>query len=321
MSFRLGDFKQRIDPSVLKREPGVRADGRSPAQLRPVRLTTGYLKHADGSCLVEVGDTRVVCAVSVEEKVPPFLKGKGEGWVTAEYGMLPRATTTRSQREATRGGASGRTHEIQRLIGRSLRAVVDAKALGERTLWVDCDVIQADGGTRCASITGAFVALVEALRKLRRTGPLPEVPVTDYVAAVSVGKVGDAILLDLNYEEDSSAHVDMNIVKTGRGLFVEVQGTAEGQPFSEDEMKELMEAGDKGIKDLVTLQKTALGDFTPKAGQSRRRHPEGPRLRRAPRHRASPPGTPAAARRPSRGGSPGPSLPAATSPNVRPNGG
>ena len=217
MSFRLGDFKQRIDPSVLKREPGVRADGRSPAQLRPVRFTTGYLKHADGSCLVEVGDTRVVCAVSVEEKVPPFLKGKGEGWVTAEYGMLPRATTTRSQREATRGGASGRTHEIQRLIGRSLRAVVDAKALGERTLWVDCDVIQADGGTRCASITGAFVALVEALRKLRRTGPLPEVPVTDYVAAVSVGKVGDAILLDLNYEEDSSAHVDMNIVKTGPG--------------------------------------------------------------------------------------------------------
>ena len=203
--------------------------------------------------------------MSVEEKVPPFLKGKGEGWVTAEYGMLPRATTTRSQREATRGGASGRTHEIQRLIGRSLRAVVDAKALGERTLWVDCDVIQADGGTRCASITGAFVALVEALRKLRRTGPLPEVPVTDYVAAVSVGKVGDAILLDLNYEEDSSAHVDMNVVKTGRGLFVEVQGTAEGQPFSEDEMRELMEAGDKGIKDLVALQKAALGDFAPKA--------------------------------------------------------
>jgi len=270
VSFRLGDFKQRIDPSVLKREPGVRADGRSPAQLRPVRFTTGYLKHADGSCLVEVGDTRVVCAVSVEEKVPPFLKGKGEGWVTAEYGMLPRATTTRSQREATRGGASGRTHEIQRLIGRSLRAVVDAKALGERTLWVDCDVIQADGGTRCASITGAFVALVEALRKLRRSGPLPEVPVTDYVAAVSVGKVGEAILLDLNYEEDSSAHVDMNIVKTGRGLFVEVQGTAEGQPFSEDEMRELMEAGDKGIKDIVTLQKAALGDFTPKAGPAPR---------------------------------------------------
>ena len=172
MSFRLGDFKQQIDPALLKREPGVRADGRGPAELRPVRFTTGYLKHADGSCLIEVGDTRVVCAVSVEEKVPPFLKGKGEGWVTAEYGMLPRATTTRSQREASKGAPSGRTHEIQRLIGRSLRAVVDPKALGERTLWVDCDVIQADGGTRCASITGAFVALVEALRQLRRAGAL-----------------------------------------------------------------------------------------------------------------------------------------------------
>jgi ribonuclease PH len=264
VSFRLGDFKQQIDPSVLKREPGVRADGRGPAQLRPVRFTTGYLKHADGSCLVEVGDTRVVCAVSVEEKVPPFLKGKGEGWVTAEYGMLPRATTTRTQREASKGAPSGRTHEIQRLIGRSLRAVVDMKALGERTLWADCDVIQADGGTRCASITGAFVALVEALRKLRRPGALPEVPVTDYVAAVSVGKVGEAILLDLNYEEDSTAHVDMNIVKTGRGRFVEVQGTAEGQPFSEDEMRALMDAADKGIKELVLLQKKALGDFEPR---------------------------------------------------------
>ena len=203
--------------------------------------------------------------MSVEEKVPPFLKGKGEGWVTAEYGMLPRATNTRSQREASKGAPSGRTHEIQRLIGRSLRAVVNAKALGERTLWADCDVIQADGGTRCASITGAFVALVEALRKLRRAGLLAEVPVTDYVAAVSVGKVGESILLDLNYEEDSSAHVDMNVVKTGRGLFVEVQGTAEGQPFSEAEMQELMAAADKGIKDLVQLQRKALGDFEPKA--------------------------------------------------------
>ena len=265
MSFRLGDFKQKIDPTVLKREKGVRGDGRTALDLRPARFTTGYLKHADGSCLVEIGDTRVVCAVSVEEKVPPFLKGKGEGWVTAEYGMLPRATNTRSQREASKGAPSGRTHEIQRLIGRSLRAVVNAKALGERTLWADCDVIQADGGTRCASITGAFVALVEALRKLRRAGLLAEVPVTDYVAAVSVGKVGESILLDLNYEEDSSAHVDMNVVKTGRGLFVEVQGTAEGQPFSEAEMQELMAAADKGIKDLVQLQRKALGDFEPKA--------------------------------------------------------
>jgi ribonuclease PH len=264
VSFRLSDFRQQIDPSVLKRDPGVRADGRGPAELRPVRFTPGYLKHADGSCLVEVGDTRVVCALSVEEKVPPFLKGKGEGWVTAEYGMLPRATTTRSPREASKGAPSGRTHEIQRLIGRSLRAVVDTKALGERTLWADCDVIQADGGTRCASITGAFVALVEALRKLRRAGGFPELPVLDYVAAVSVGKVGEVILLDLNYEEDSSAHVDMNIVKTGRGRFVEVQGTAEGQPFTEDEMRELMAAADKGVKELIQLQKKALGDFTPR---------------------------------------------------------
>jgi ribonuclease PH len=264
VSFRLGDFKQQIDPSVLRREAGVRADGRGPADLRAVRFTPGYLKHADGSCLVEIGDTRVVCAVSVEEKVPPFLKGRAEGWVTAEYGMLPRATNTRSPREAAKGAPTGRTHEIQRLIGRSLRAVVDAKALGERTLWVDCDVIQADGGTRCASITGAFVALVEAVRRLRRGGSLPDLPVTDYVAAVSVGKVGDAILLDLNYDEDSAAQVDMNVVKTGRGRFVEIQGTAEGQPFSEDEMRELLAAADKGIKDLVLLQRKALSDFEPR---------------------------------------------------------
>jgi ribonuclease PH len=211
-----------------------------------------------------VGDTRVLCAVSYEEKVPPFLKGKGEGWVTAEYGMLPRATNTRSQREVTKGAPSGRTHEIQRLIGRSLRAVVDAKALGERTFWVDCDVIQADGGTRCASIPGAFVALVEALRKLRRAGTLPGIPVTDYVAAVSVGRVGDAIRLDLDYEEDSSAHVDMNVVKTGGGRFVEIQGTAEGQPFSDEELLALLAAADKGIRDLVAAQKKALGDFEPK---------------------------------------------------------
>jgi ribonuclease PH len=178
--------------------------------------------------------------------------------------MLPRATTTRSPREAAKGAPSGRTHEIQRLIGRSLRAVADLKGLGEKTLWVDCDVIQADGGTRCASITGSFVALVEALRRLRKQGAIAEIPVTDYVAAVSVGKVGDLILLDLNYEEDSTAHVDMNIVKTGRGRFVEVQGTAEGEPFSEDEMRELMAAADKGIKDIVALQRKATSDFEPK---------------------------------------------------------
>ena len=263
MSFRLGDFKQQIDPALLKRD-GARRDGRANDQLRPAKIATGYLKHADGSCLIELGDTRVVCAASIEEKVPPFLKGKGEGWVTAEYGMLPRATSTRSQREVTKGAPSGRTHEIQRLIGRSLRAVVDTKALGERTVWMDCDVIQADGGTRCASITGAFVALVEALRKLKRQGTLAQIPVKDYVAAVSVGRVKDAILLDLNYEEDSTAHVDMNVVKTGGGRFVEIQGTAEGDPFSDEEMLDLLAAADKGIRDLVSLQRKTLGDFEPR---------------------------------------------------------
>ncbi len=263
MSFRLGDFKQQIDPALLPRA-GARTDGRARDELRPARVTTGYLKHAEGSCLIELGDTRVVCAASLEEKVPPFLKGKGEGWVTAEYGMLPRATTTRSQREVSRGGASGRTHEIQRLIGRSLRAVVDLKALGERTVWLDCDVIQADGGTRCASITGAFIALVDALRRLRRQGSLAALPVRDFVAAVSVGRVKDAILLDLDYEEDSTAQVDMNVVKTGDGRFVEVQGTAEGQPFSEDEMRQMLATADKGVRELVAIQRKALGDFEPR---------------------------------------------------------
>ncbi len=259
--FRIGDFKGKIDPALLNKDPsGPRADGRGSDQLRPVKITTRFNKHAEGSCLIEVGDTRVVCTVSVEDRVPPFLKGKGEGWVTAEYGMLPRATTTRSQREASRGGASGRTHEIQRLIGRSLRAVVDLKALGERTLWVDCDVIQADGGTRCASITGSFVALVEAVRHMKRQSQVNELPVTDFVAAVSVGKVGSKVVLDLGYDEDSTAHVDMNVVKTGRGRFVEIQGTAEGVPFSDDELLELLATADKGIKELIALQKKALGD-------------------------------------------------------------
>jgi ribonuclease PH len=266
VSFRLGDFKPKIDPSVLERDANVRVDGRTPDQLRPVKITTGYLKHAEGSCLIEVGDTRVVCAVSFEDRVPLFLRGQGEGWVTAEYGMLPRATTSRSQREASRGGPSGRTQEIQRLIGRSLRAVVDMKALGERTVWVDCDVIQADGGTRCASITGAFVALVEGLEVLRKKGAFAALPVSDFVAAVSVGKVGDRVLLDLKYEEDSAAEVDMNVVKTGDGRFVEVQGTAEGQPFSEDEMGELMAAANEGIRELVTAQKKILGNFEPTKG-------------------------------------------------------
>jgi ribonuclease PH len=261
MSFRIGDFKEQIDPGILKRDgTGPRGHGRGLDQLRPVTITPRFLKHAEGSALIEVGDTKVVCTVSVEDRVPPFLKGKGEGWITSEYGMLPRATTSRVQRESGRGGPSGRTHEIQRLIGRSLRAVVDLKGLGERTLWVDCDVIQADGGTRTASITGAFVALVEALRHLKKQGSILELPVTDFVAATSVGKVGSEILLDLAYDEDSAAQVDMNVVKTGRGRFVEVQGTAEDTPFTDDELRDLLAAADKGIKELIALQKRILGD-------------------------------------------------------------
>ena len=263
MSFRIGDFKLKIDPALLKRQGrSMRQDGRAPDEIRPVKITPGFSKHAEGSALIEVGDTKVVCTVSVEERVPPFLKGKGEGWITSEYGMLPRATNTRSQREAARGGASGRTHEIQRLIGRSLRAVVDLSALGERTLWVDCDVIQADGGTRTASITGAFVALVEALRHLKKQGSLAALPLLDFVAATSVGKVGELVLLDLAYEEDSRAHVDMNVVKTGGGRFVELQGTAEKGAFSDDELRELLQAADKGIQELIALQKQALGEVT-----------------------------------------------------------
>jgi len=267
VSFRIGDFKPQIDPTLLAPRTG-RPDGRATDQLRPVTITPKFIKHAEGSALIEVGDTRVICTVSVEDRVPPFLKGKGEGWITSEYGMLPRATATRSQREAARGGASGRTHEIQRLIGRSLRAVVDMAALGERTLWVDCDVIQADGGTRTASITGAFVALVEALRHMKKQGSFAELPLLDFVAATSVGKVGDQILLDLAYEEDSRAHVDMNVVKTGRGRYVELQGTAEKTPFGDDELLELLSTADKGVQELIALQKKALGDValkTPKA--------------------------------------------------------
>jgi ribonuclease PH len=265
LTFRISDFKPQIDHALLKSQAKVpRADGRAPDQLRPVTITPRFSKHAEGSALIEVGDTRVVCTVSVEDRVPPFLKGKGEGWITSEYGMLPRATSTRTQREASQGRPSGRTQEIQRLIGRALRAVVDMTALGERTLWVDCDVIQADGGTRTASITGGFVALVEALRHLRKQGALAELPVTDFVAATSVGKIGDELRLDLAYDEDSAAEVDMNIVKTGRGRFVEVQGTAEAAPFTEEELAGLMALADKGIKELVAIQKKALGDFEPK---------------------------------------------------------
>jgi ribonuclease PH len=261
VSFRIGDFKTKIDPAVLKKEKGARRDGRGADQLRPVVITPRYSKHAEGSALIEVGDTRVICTASVEERVPPFLKGSGEGWVTAEYSMLPRATSTRVQREVSKGAPSGRTHEIQRLIGRSFRAVMNMKALGERTLWIDCDVIQADGGTRTASITGGFVALVEALRHLKKQGTLGELPVTDFVAATSVGRIDGRILLDLAYEEDSTAEVDMNVVKTGQGRFVEIQGTAEDEPFDDADLSSLLAAADKGIKDLVELQRKALGEI------------------------------------------------------------
>src|SRR4029450_5954408 len=209
----------------------TRSDNRSAMDLRPTRITPHYLMHAEGSTLIEVGRTRVICTASVEDRVPPFLRGTGKGWVTAEYGMLPRATSTRTQREASAGKVGGRTQEIQRLIGRSLRSVTKLAELGERTIWIDCDVIQADGGTRTASITGGFVALVLALQKMRSAGQLKNLPIVDHVAAISVGVVENTPLLDLAYDEDSRAEVDMNVVKTGDGRFIEVQGTAEGPPF------------------------------------------------------------------------------------------
>jgi ribonuclease PH len=237
-----------------------RPSGRRPDELRPVRLTRRYTKHAEGSVLVEFGDTRVLCTASVEERVPPFLKGKGEGWLTAEYGMLPRATNTRSDREAARGKQSGRTHEIQRLIGRSLRAVFDLHLLGERTLHIDCDVIQADGGTRTAAITGGYVAAVDAARWLRERGMIENLPVRDHVAAVSVGVFGSGAILDLDYAEDSQCETDMNVVMTGRGRFVELQGTAEGEPFTDAQMTDMMALARKGIAELVAAQKHALDE-------------------------------------------------------------
>jgi ribonuclease PH len=239
----------------------TRSDGRAPAELRPTRLTPGFLMHAEGSVLIEVGRTRVVCSASIEDRVPPFLRNSGKGWVTAEYGMLPRATSTRTQREATAGKVGGRTQEIQRLIGRSLRSVTRLSELGERTIWIDCDVLQADGGTRTAAITGGFIALVLALQRLREAGQIKSIPVQDYVAATSVGVVGGLPMLDLAYEEDSRADVDMNIVKTGDGRFIEVQGTAEGPPFERQALDDLMSLGDLGIRDLVALQRTIVGGF------------------------------------------------------------
>ena len=237
-----------------------RTDGRAAADLRPTHITPGFLAHAEGSVLIEVGRTRVICSASVEERVPPFLRNSGKGWATAEYGMLPRATSTRTQREATAGKVGGRTQEIQRLIGRSLRSVIRMNELGERTIWIDCDVIQADGGTRTAAITGGFVALVLALKKLKDSGVLKTLPVQDHVAATSVGVVGGTAMLDLAYEEDSRAEVDMNVVKTGDGRFIEVQGTAEGPPFERPALDALLELADTGIRQLVEMQREIVGE-------------------------------------------------------------
>jgi len=237
----------------------TRIDNRDADALRPVVITPQYLVHPEGSVLIEAGRTKVICTASVEERVPPFLRNSGKGWVTAEYGMLPRATTTRTTREASAGKVGGRTQEIQRLIGRSLRAVTKLDELGERTVWIDCDVIQADGGTRTASITGSYVALVLALRTLVQRGVLSHGPVVDHVAAISVGIVDDMPLLDLAYEEDSRAEVDMNIVKTSDGRYIEVQGTAEAMPFGRDRLNAMLDLADEGIARLVALQREALG--------------------------------------------------------------
>ncbi|MCO5410752.1 ribonuclease PH [Ralstonia mojiangensis] len=237
----------------------MRPSGRQPDQLRPVTLTRNFTRHAEGSVLVCFGDTQVLCTASVLPKVPPHKKGSGEGWVTAEYGMLPRSTHTRSDREAARGKQTGRTQEIQRLIGRAMRSVFDLRALGEHTLHLDCDVLQADGGTRTASITGAFVAAYDAVSVMREKGQLVGNPVRDFVAAVSVGVVDGVPVLDLDYPEDSACDTDMNVVMTGSGGFVEVQGTAEGTPFSRAEMDALLNLADQGIRTLIGLQKQALG--------------------------------------------------------------
>ena len=237
----------------------MRPSGRKPDDLRPVRIERAYTRHAEGSVLVEFGHTRVLCTASVQPGVPPFLKGKGQGWLTAEYGMLPRATNTRSEREAARGKQSGRTQEIQRLIGRALRAVVDLGKLGERTMQLDCDVLQADGGTRTAAITGAFVALHDALGWMRAQGMLAALPLRDHVAAVSVGLYQGVPVLDLDYAEDSACDTDMNVVMTGAGRFLEVQGTAEGTPFARADLDALLTLAARGVAELVAHQRRALG--------------------------------------------------------------
>lgn len=237
----------------------TRKDGRTPTQMRPVKVSRGYSKYPSGSCLIEFGDTRVLCTANIEEGVPMFLKNSGTGWVTAEYGMIPGSCKSRVARE--RANTSGRTHEIQRLIGRALRSVVDMTRLGERTIKIDCDVIQADGGTRTAAITGGFIALADALLSLRKQAVLPKIPLTDYVAAVSAGIKDGQAFLDLNFEEDSKADIDMNVVMLGSGQFVEIQGTAEGHPFSKDQLDALIGLAQKGLAELLAVQKSTLLDL------------------------------------------------------------
>ena len=239
----------------------LRTDGRKPNQLRTLKITPSYIKTADGSVLIEMGDTKVICTAKLEDRVPPFLRNSGKGWITAEYGMLPGSSQQRIGRESSRGKVGGRTHEIQRLIGRSLRAIADLKSLGERTVWIDCDVIQADGGTRTASITGAYIALAEAASGWLQRGMINVTPLKDSVAAISIGIVDGKIFLDLCYEEDSKADVDMNFVMTGSGKFIEVQGTAESAPFSKKQMERMAEIAQGGIKDLLKAQKKVIAGF------------------------------------------------------------
>jgi ribonuclease PH len=239
----------------------MRTDGRKPKQLRPLRITPNYIKTADGSVLIEMGDTKVICTAKLEERVPQFLRNSGKGWITAEYGMLPGSSQARIGRESSRGKVGGRTHEIQRLIGRSLRAITDLRGLGERTVWIDCDVIQADGGTRTASITGAYVALGEAVRSWQKRAVIARDPIKDSVAAVSIGIVDGAVLLDLCYEEDSKADVDMNFVMTGSGKFIEVQGTAESVPFTKKQMDNMAQTAQQAIKELLKAQKQVLASL------------------------------------------------------------
>ena len=236
----------------------MRIDGRKYDQIRPIKITRDYTKYAEGSVLIETGDTKVICTASIEDRVPPFLKGKGEGWITCEYNMLPRATQVRKIRDITKGKIDGRTMEIQRIIGRALRSIVDLKAMGEKTIWIDCDVIQADGGTRTASISGAFVSLVDAVNKLHKRTPFTVYPIRDFVSAISVGIVNNVRMLDLCYLEDSRAQVDMNIVMTDSGEFVEIQGTGEQSPFTKDDLQELLHLGEKGIKNMIHAQKESL---------------------------------------------------------------